>query len=91
MSNNVRKPIDETEKAAQQISNGDMNAIITYQSRDELGRLSDRMRKTVCRISSIISDLTYFLKEIANRNFNLHTKVEQDYAGDFRPLFDYLA
>lgn len=68
-----------------------MNAIITYQSRDELGRLSDRMRKTVCRISSIISDLTYFLKEIANRNFNLHTKVEQDYAGDFRPLFDYLA
>lgn len=86
ISDSIRRPVDEIEKAARQISDGDMNAKITYQSRDELGRLSDSMRTTVCRISSIISDLTYLLKETASGNFNIHTKVEQDYVGDFRPL-----
>ncbi|WP_242984496.1 methyl-accepting chemotaxis protein [Clostridium sp. chh4-2] len=86
ISNNIRKPVNEIEKAAHQISNGDMNVEITYQSRDELGSLSDSMRITVRRLSSIISDLTYLLKEVASGNFNLHTNVEQDYVGDFRPL-----
>lgn len=86
ISNSIRKPVDEIEKAAQQISNGDMNVSIIYQSKDELGRLSDSMRTTVNRLSSIIGDLTYLLKEIANGNFNIHTKVEQDYVGEFRPL-----
>ncbi|MCD7906713.1 MAG: methyl-accepting chemotaxis protein [Clostridium sp.] len=86
ISNSIRKPVNEIEKAAQQISNGVMNIEITYQSRDELGSLSDSMRTTVSRLSSIISDLTYLLKEVVSENFNLHTNVEQDYVGDFRPL-----
>ncbi|CCZ61922.1 methyl-accepting chemotaxis protein [Hungatella hathewayi] len=86
ISNNIRKPVNEIKKAAHQISNGDMNVEITYQAKDELGSLSDSMRITVRRLSSIISDLTYLLKEVASGNFNLHTNVEQDYVGDFRPL-----
>lgn len=86
ISNGIRKPVDEIERAAQMIAEGNMNAVITYQSTDELGHLSDSMRTTVQRLSSIIGDLTYLLTEIAGGNFNLSSKVENEYVGDFRPL-----
>ena len=86
ISNSIRKPVEELEKAAKMIVAGDMNPVVTYQSKDELGSLSDSMRITVRRLSSIIGDLTCILKEIAAGNFNSHTNAEQDYVGDFRPL-----
>lgn len=86
ISNSIRKPVNEIEEAAKKISDGDLNAVITYQSKDELGKLSDSMRTTVSRLSSIIGDLTYLLKKIADGNFNIRTKVEHEYVGDFRPL-----
>ncbi|WP_243009210.1 methyl-accepting chemotaxis protein [Clostridium sp. AM58-1XD] len=90
ISDSIRKPVAELEKAAKMISDGDMNPVITYRSRDELGNLSASMRTTVERLSSIIEDLTFILKEIASGNFNPHTKAEQDYVGDFRPLLSIL-
>lgn len=86
ISNSIRKPVDEIEKAAKMIADGNMSAIITYQSKNELGSLSESMRTTVNRLSSIIGDLTYMLKETADGNFDLHTNVEQDYVGAFHPL-----
>lgn len=86
ISDSIRRPVSEIEKAAKMISAGDMSAIITYQSKDELGCLSESMRTTVNRLSSIIGDLTYLLKETAGGNFDLNTKAEQHYVGAFHPL-----
>lgn len=86
ISDSIRRPVSEIEKVAKMISAGDMSAIITYQSKDELGCLSESMRTTVNRLSSIIGDLTYLLKETAGGNFDLNTKAEQHYVGAFHPL-----
>lgn len=86
ISRSITQPVNEIQNAAKMISDGNLNAEITYQSKDELGSLSESMRVTVRRLSSIITDLSYLLKEIAGGNFNLTTSVEQNYVGDFRPL-----
>lgn len=86
IARSITQPVNEIQNAAKMISDGDLSAEITYQSKDELGSLSESMRVTVRRLSSIITDLTYLLKEIAGGNFNLRTRVEEDYVGDFRPL-----
>lgn len=86
ISNGIRKPVNEIERAAKMLADGDMNAVITYKSKDELGQLSESMRTTIRRLSSIIGDVTYLLKEMSGGNFDIHTKAEQDYIGDFRPM-----
>lgn len=86
ITRSITKPVSEIENAAKMISDGNMNATISYVSKDELGNLSESMRTTVRRLSSIIADLTYLLKSIAGGNFNSVTKAEEDYVGDFRPL-----
>lgn len=86
ITRSITGPVKEIENAAMMLSEGGMDAEITYQSKDELGSLSESMRMTIKRLSSIIKDLTYLLEEIAGGNFNICTKVEQDYVGDFRPL-----
>lgn len=86
ISRSITVPVREIEAAAKMISNGHIDAKIDYHSKDELGSLSESMRTTVVRLSAIITDLTYLLKEMAGGNFNLHTKAEKDYVGDFQPL-----
>lgn len=86
ITRSITKPVSEIENAAKMISDGNMNAAISYESKDELGNLSGSMRTTVSRLSSIIADLTRLLESMSNGNFDIKTNAEEDYVGDFRPL-----
>lgn len=86
ISRSISKPVVELERAAVMISRGELDTVITYESRDELGNLAECMRTTITNLSSIIHDVNYLLNEIASGNFDIHTKNEEGYVGAFKPM-----
>lgn len=84
LAKGLKKPIIELESAAKNLSLGKLkDAVITYQSKDELGSLSDSMKQTIDVVSSIINDEDYLLGQMANGNFNIDTNIQNKYVGEF--------
>lgn len=79
-------PIHEIEEAARQMAEGSLNTSIAYQSKDELGSLSDSMRSLINGLSAIVKDINYLLGEMANGNFQVDTQAESKYIGDYLPI-----
>lgn len=89
ITRSITRPISELEQAAEWLASGKMHDVsITYNSGDELGGLADSMRITIARITFVINDLTYLLKQISESNFAIDTRYESEYVGEFRPLLD---
>ena len=84
MSRNLRKPLEEIEIAANKMSKGDFDIDITYESKDELGKLSDSMRKMSQNINLIIKDTVIVLEKVSNGNFDVEPEAE--YVG----IFEYI-
>ena len=82
----ISKPLDQIENAAQKMSDGDYSVEVNYQARDEIGKLSDSMRGMMKNTKSVISDMTYFLSEMASGNFAITSKAREAYVGDFSTL-----
>lgn len=82
----ITGPVNEIEKTAKNLEQGILQADITYESRDEMGNLADSMRKSMTILGEMIRDASYLLGEIAKGNFQVKTKNEGAYVGEFRPL-----
>ncbi|MDU1540441.1 MAG: hypothetical protein E6902_12605 [Paeniclostridium sordellii] len=68
--------MEEIEIAVNKMAVGDYNINIDYESKDELGSLSDSMRKMTSKTKDIINDTVRVLGEVALVNFNIEPKVE---------------
>lgn len=89
ITRSLTKPIKEIEKATDNLANGILDkAIVAYQSKDELGNLANSIRTLSSNLIDIIGDESYLLGEMANGRFNVKTKVEQKYVGDFKNLLN---
>lgn len=89
--NSISNPVKEIDKVAQQIADGQLNAIITYQSKDELGTLATNFNKTVVRLKDYvqyIDEISSVLNEIADGNLDFH--LTYDYAGEFLKIKEAL-
>ena len=84
----ITKPIAELESAYGKMSQGYLDQDIEYESEDELGILAESFRVTSQGLHGVVSDLTYLMDEIANGNFNIKTRAEDLYVGDFRPILE---
>lgn len=82
----ITEPIKEIEKTAKNLEEGILQVDISYESEDEMGSLADSMRKSLTGLAEMIKDMSYLLSEIAKGNFNIHTRNESVYVGEFRPL-----
>ncbi len=82
----LTRPIYELEETAKAISTGNIENTITYESKDELGVLADSFRRTCEGLSAVIQDLSYLMNEMAKGNFDIRTKAENFYVGDFQPI-----
>jgi len=80
------KPIQNVVDAAEQISAGVLNIHLDTHSNDEIGRLSLAFQATAQGIQAIISDISYQLGEMAAGNFNIASKSEAAYVGDFNQI-----
>lgn len=79
-------PINELQMAVQKVKNGDFNINIEYESQDELGELAENLRETCSHMHTIVTDAGYLLGEMAEGRFNVSSKAEDCYVGDFKML-----
>lgn len=87
----INKPVKELDDVARKIAEGDLEQSISYQSKDELGKLAVNFNKTVERLRDYvkyIDEISYILKEIASGNLVFH--LTYDYAGEFAKIKDAL-
>lgn len=82
----LKEPIKEIEDATYQLKNGDLNIQISYESEDELGSLSMNFKSACDTLHEMIRDIGELLGEMANGNFNIRTKIEEKYVGEFVQL-----
>lgn len=82
----ITEPVIQIEKTAKNLEQGILNADISYESEDEIGHLADSMRKSMTALSAMIADVSYLLDEISKGNFQVKTKNEAGYLGEFIPL-----
>ncbi|MCI8815193.1 MAG: HAMP domain-containing protein [Lachnospiraceae bacterium] len=86
----LRLPIAEIESAALQMAEGHLDVTVQYESKDELGVLSNAMRELAESLKDIISDETYLLDEMASGNFDVKTQAEHRYVGEFAAILGSL-
>jgi len=80
----LRAPIREIEVAMKQVAKGDFKAVnLQYESKDELGQLSDSVRGTIKKLDVITDDLAYLCNELGNGNFTAKSNHIDDYTGDY--------
>lgn len=82
----ITKPIHELVASAGKIVAGDFGFQIAYHSKDELGGLANAFRDMASILGDIIADASRLLSEMANGNFDVRTKAEERYVGDFQGL-----
>ncbi len=80
----ITKPLKEIDRAANRMAQGDMDAAVTYVSKDELGHLSDSMREMMGFLRSYIGNISEVLGKMAKGNMDV--TIEMDYKGDFAPI-----
>ena len=84
LTKSLRSPIIEIEKAMELVAKGDFKAVdLTYESKDELGMLSDGVRETINKLDIITDDLAYLCGELGNGNFTVKSNHIPDYTGDY--------
>ena len=79
-------PIREIQKGMEEIEAGNLNVQLKYESRDELGQLSDSVRGMVDSLKAIIHDEDYLFAELGNGNFDVQTRNADKYVGDFTSI-----
>lgn len=86
LTRSITKPLREIEKSAEKIVDGDFEIAISYKSRDELGRLADAFRKMAETLKDVVTDASRLLREMADGNFDVRTRAEEHYVGEFQGL-----
>ncbi|WP_373598074.1 HAMP domain-containing methyl-accepting chemotaxis protein [Paraclostridium bifermentans] len=84
ITKSLKKPVEEIEEAANKMAVGDFDIEIEYESKDELGSLSESMRKMSNNTKEIIDDTVRVLEGVASGDFDVDTQVE--YIGVFRNI-----
>ncbi len=82
----IRMPVTELEKAAIEMANGRLDVDISYQSKDEIGVLSEQFRMLIRKLQAIIDDENQFLAKMASGDFTVDSQCEQEYIGSFHQL-----
>ena len=88
LANILNDAIYELRNSAVEMTKGNFDIEISYESQDELGELADAMRNMISNTRLIISDTSEMLEEMAERNFDIHAKMEERYVGMFKSLMD---
>lgn len=86
----ITEPVTEIKYVAEELSKGNLNVEINYESVDELGDLASSFRTTCDTMKEIIEDLSYVMGELKNGNFDVRSKDIELYVGDFKAIISDL-
>lgn len=74
-------PAAQVQKALVGFSQGKLDIPVDYHSKSELGVMCDALRSSQEILSGVIQDEAYLLKEMADGNFDVHSKDTSMYVG----------
>lgn len=80
------RPLNPVVRAAGQIADGDLNVQLTYDRQDEIGALSGTFMDMAHNLKTMVKDVDYLLGGMAEGDFNVRTRAEENYVGDFEGL-----
>ncbi len=86
ISSTITKPVAEMQQASQDVASGNLDASITYESKDALGELADNLRGLTQTFRSIINDVDYQLSSMGNGNFAVQSQAPDVYVGQYSRL-----
>ncbi len=86
MSNGITRPLNEMQQASVELAAGNMEAEITYQSKDALGELADNLRNLMKTFRDILGDVESQLNAMGKGNFAVKSACPQVYVGSFARL-----
>ncbi len=84
LTKSILTPIKEIVGVYDEISKGNMQAQITYESHDEIGRMASLIRSTNLMQSTILGDIIAKFTKISQGD--LQIRIDQNYPGDFAAL-----
>ncbi len=83
----ILNPIRIVNKASQALAAGDFeNAVIDYNSSDEIGALVKDIQSTINVMKDITADLSRKLNNLSNGNFAIDNNTDDLYVGDFKAI-----
>lgn len=82
----IVEPLEAVKNTISEVTKGNLEVYIDYQSKDEFGILSKQVNHFVKELQNIILDERTILEEMASGNFNVTSKIPERYIGDFRPI-----
>ncbi len=88
IAKSIRVPVTEMMHVSADIAAGKLDTDINYQSNDELGEMAESMREMTTGIRTIISDIEYLLDNMGNGNFDVDSKAEDAYVGQYVDLLN---
>lgn len=88
LTKSLTRPIAEIEAAAEEMLKGNLNVSINYESKDEMGGLSNSIRMLCSNLNTVISDMGFVLKGLSEGDFLTKSKEHEKYIGDYKPLLN---
>lgn len=86
-SRRILSPMEGIVVAAKDIAHGHLDANLDIAtSEDEIGVLANTFAAMTDNLRTIVADIDYLLGEMAEGNFNVRTKAEENYIGDFKNI-----
>lgn len=80
----ILTPVKEIVAVYDEMAKGNMQVKVNYESRDEMGKMAQSIRKTNHLLTSYINDITEKLKLMSQGDMRIN--VELDYIGDFSAI-----
>ena len=84
----VMDPVIEIQGALHKLKKGELDVLVNYKDEDELGKMASDLNELCTQLKEIISDTGYMLNEMADGDFNVSSKAEQYYVGQFKLMED---
>ncbi|MCI8514528.1 MAG: methyl-accepting chemotaxis protein [Lachnospiraceae bacterium] len=84
----ITVPVAQVQNALVGFSQGKLDIPVDYQSGNELGVMCDALRSSQAILSGVIQDEAYLLKEMAEGNFDVHSKDTSMYVGALETIIE---
>ncbi len=80
----ITKPLSELNGSIQSLSEGDLHNEPQYESKDELGEISESLRKALATLQVYIGDISVAMKMMAEGDFNIY--ATETFKGEFEEI-----
>lgn len=80
----ITEPLEEVEKVAKELSEGNLHSHLEYHATDEIGKLAHSLRKSIRILGSYVDDIANCMGEFSKGNFTVD--AQEVWRGDFETI-----